>query len=649
MKTPRPCLLVVVLLLAATTPARAADGALKDKASNCKQIVWEGGVHPTKVCAKPYGAKKCAKTCKPWLDLATAGEMRAHPRMALVIGNGGYKELSKLENAKNDAEAMSVKLKLLQFDVTEVYDADADAMQSVIDAFTEKLVPDVVAFFYYAGHGAAPGGKDNYLLPVDIDKAKIQKNPKMLKRAAFDVSNIVKDMEERQTKVNIVVLDACRDDPFGGGSRAVGAGGMASISPPEGSVIVFAAKSGQTAGDGVGVEGHGLFTDSLLQHMESHAHLPLLKLMGMVRSDVFKLSGQKQRPEIIADLIDDAENMLLDGNIAKRTAISAPAGGAGGYDSEKVAKLETQLAKADAKEAQKRKAVEAREKEDVKREKEAAEADAALDGKASRKKQAAERKDKLVAETKKAEEEEQRLEREEQALRRQQDSRTHVQTQEELVAQLKEEIKELVQEEQYVDAGAKKKVLEAAQQVLEKMGACSASGTCTATDRKGPGWAATFGFGSSGGTVDGEKTEPSPETGGEEAGAPQETGNEGEDQAEEASTQEGGGVWAAITPWLTAGTPIPGTTFRLYTAFGTVVAGVGCCLVAKTELVKINGNNTPCVLIGLMSIGLCICHILGWGLLWTLSALSVKPEDAEASIVLLICGALPYIFFRIFF
>ena len=130
------------------------------------------------------------------------------------------------------------------------------------------------------------------------------------------------------------------------------------------------------------------------------------------------------------------------------------------------------------------------------------------------------------------------------ALRRQQDSREHVQAQQGLVAQLKEEIKQLVQQEDYSAASAKKKVLEAAQQVLEKMGACSASGTCTATDRKGAGWAARFGFGGSGGTGDGVKTEPSPETGGEKAGAPQETGNkEGEDQTEEASSaQEGGGA-----------------------------------------------------------------------------------------------------------
>jgi uncharacterized caspase-like protein len=375
------------------------------------------------------------------------------------------------------------------------------------------------------------------------------------------VSNIVNDMEDRQTKVNIVVLDACRNDPFAGGDRDwSSAGGMASISPPEGSVIVFAAKSGQTAGDGVGVDGHGLFTDSLLRHMESHAHVPLLKLMGMVRSDVFKLSGNKQKPEIIPDLIDDAENMLLDGNIAKRTASSAPAGGGGGGESEKVAKenarLKAQLEKADAKGAQKRRAAEAREKEDTKSEKEAAEADAALGSTEARRKAVVARKkkrrEKAEKQDEKDEKEEEKLALKGEALRQQQDSRTHVQAQQGLVAKLKNEMQAFKDADDFDAAGAKKKLLEAAQQVLEKMGACSASGTCTATDREGQGWAARFGFGGSGGTGDGVKTEPSPETGSGEAGAPQETGNnEGEDQTEEASSaQEGGGAWAGIKPWL---------------------------------------------------------------------------------------------------
>ena len=203
-----------LLALALVQPAAAAKRDLTDKKANCKQLVWKDGVHPSKVCATKYGAKNCAKSCAPWLQLAAAGEMSVHPRMALVIGNGRYTDLPAIENAKNDAEAMTTKLKLLQFDVTEVYDADFETMQDAIDAFTEKLVPDVVAFFYYAGHGAAPGGKANYLLPVDIDKEQIQKKPKKLRQAAFAVRDIVGNMEEKQTKVNIVVLDASRDDPF---------------------------------------------------------------------------------------------------------------------------------------------------------------------------------------------------------------------------------------------------------------------------------------------------------------------------------------------------------------------------------------------------------------------------------------------------
>jgi uncharacterized caspase-like protein len=468
----------LLLLLVAGCSARAAT--LKDKESNCKQLVWKEGEHPTEVCATKFGQRKCAKTCAPWLQLAAAGEMVAHPRMALVIGNGRYKDLADIENAKNDAEAMTTKLKMLQFDVTDVYDADFETMQDAIDSFTKRLVPDVVAFFYYAGHGAAPGGKANYLLPVDINKEHIQEKPKKLRQAAFAVRDIVGDMEDKQTKVNILVLDACRDDPFGGGSRAVGAGGMAAISPPEGSVIIFAAKSGQTAGDGKGEDGHGLFTGSLLRHMESHAHEPLLRLVGKVRSDVYKQSGNKQRPEIIADLIDDAEDMMLDGNVAKTTAsATGGAGGSGGgQQDDRVAKLEAELKEANAEKAQKSEIVKERNAEDVKSEKKQKEMAAASDTAKGRAKQAKarEKQNKVAAE--KDEKEVVMYEQKEREQRQQEAAEAQLVEQRAVVARLESELDALVKAKKWAATEAKQTEIDTAKAKLAQAISCNADGTC---------------------------------------------------------------------------------------------------------------------------------------------------------------------------
>jgi hypothetical protein len=288
-------------------------------------------------------------------------------------------------------------------------------------------------------------------------------------------------MEDQDTKVNIVVLDACRDDPFG---KRSGSGGMASITPPEGSVIIFAAGSGQTAGDGTGEDGHGLFTGSLLRHMELHAHEPLLDLANKVRLDVYNLSGEKQKPQVITALIGQSEKLMLDGNIAKTTV----SGSSNGQQDDRTAALEAEnkklMKEANPEKAQKSEAAKVREKQGEKGEKDRAEADAKASASEGRKKAAASRRDKMAAETQQAADEVAKMAQEEKASREQVERLAQLEEQRKLVAQLKEEIQELVQNEKYEAVVKKKKGLTAAEgklRELERVHSCSAGdGSCSA-------------------------------------------------------------------------------------------------------------------------------------------------------------------------
>jgi uncharacterized caspase-like protein len=229
-------------------------------------------------------------------------------RVALVMGNGAYLNTVALPNPANDARAMSAKLKGLGFEVVAGYDLDYQAMRRTVAEFAKEARGADMALLFYAGHGMQVGGT-NYLIPVDA---------KFDDETALDFETISADFVLRQmsndVKVRMVFLDACRDNPLArtlarsmSPSRSAGVGaGLAELKLQdqggEGSVIAFATSPGDVALDGEG--SNSPFTSALLRHIDA-PDTPIQTVMTRVTGDVFKETGQKQRPWVNASLIGE--------------------------------------------------------------------------------------------------------------------------------------------------------------------------------------------------------------------------------------------------------------------------------------------------------------------------------------------------------
>jgi uncharacterized caspase-like protein len=200
-------------------------------------------------------------------------------RTALVIGNGAYPN-NPLKNPTNDAEDIAQTLVALGFNVTKLIDANYAAMGRAIDAFGRQLEKDRgIGLFYYAGHGVQYQGA-NYLIPADSD---IQ-NPQDLPYDAIDVGKVLAKMEAAGNHANIVILDACRNNPFPGSERSAERGlAIVARQPPE-SMVIYATQPGATARDGEGR--NGVFTASFLHALSSNSSASLDTLMMQVTADV---------------------------------------------------------------------------------------------------------------------------------------------------------------------------------------------------------------------------------------------------------------------------------------------------------------------------------------------------------------------------
>src|SRR5581483_2581752 len=177
-------------------------------------------------------------------------------RVALVIGNAAYRK-SALRNPAHDAEDVAQTLKGLGFTVIRAQDADLKRMKQAIEEFASQMVEGAVALFYYAGHGVQVKG-ENYLIPIDADiKAENE-----VSYAAINANEILAKFETARTAVGIVILDACRDNPFSRSFRSQQKG-LASIDAPKGVLIAYATAPGKTALDGT--DRNGIYTSYLLK------------------------------------------------------------------------------------------------------------------------------------------------------------------------------------------------------------------------------------------------------------------------------------------------------------------------------------------------------------------------------------------------
>lgn len=216
----------------------------------------------------------------------TKGGAQVQKRVALVIGNSAYKGAPALRNPVNDAKAMSNALNRLGFEVIEVTDATQKEMNRAITLFGEKLNSESAALFFYAGHGLQVRGK-NYIVPVD---AQI-KSESAVASESVSVDTVLEQLNV--SSVSIVILDACRNNPFERSFRKMGGGGLAQMDAPKGSFIAYATAPGKTAADGDGK--NGLFTEELLKYINEPG-LTLESVFKRVRSSVATKSNDEQMP-----------------------------------------------------------------------------------------------------------------------------------------------------------------------------------------------------------------------------------------------------------------------------------------------------------------------------------------------------------------
>jgi predicted secreted protein len=214
-------------------------------------------------------------------------------KIALIIGNGQYSHFSKLKNAKNDAYDMNNVLKNQGFETLYLEDGTLKDMKKIVRKFSKKLRNGGVGFFYYAGHGVEVDGQ-NYLIPTNAQIP--EKNE--VEYEALSMNMIIDKMEDSNNRLNIVVLDACRNDPF---SRS-GGGGLAQINNAKGMYIAYATAPGKVASDGSGK--NGLFTTYLMQNIQK-PNLKLNDVFAKTRKEVYEKSNNKQLPWTSSSVIGD--------------------------------------------------------------------------------------------------------------------------------------------------------------------------------------------------------------------------------------------------------------------------------------------------------------------------------------------------------
>jgi uncharacterized caspase-like protein len=256
----------------------------------------------------------------------------AAKRLALVIGIDAYREVPALQKAVGDAGAIADKLAGLGFDVRKVIDADRRALNVELANFYGRISPGDTVLVHFSGHGVEIGGQ-NYLLPADIPLPESGQTD-LLKSEALSLSTLVETLGDKGAAVRLLIIDACRDNPFArSGKRSLGtARGLASIEPTKGTFIMYSAAAGQAALDRLGdsdTQPTSVYTRVLLQWMDKPG-LPLRDLAASVREDVENLSksvGHEQRPAYYDDLPRDFAFAPSSGGTSEPPPAQPPATG----------------------------------------------------------------------------------------------------------------------------------------------------------------------------------------------------------------------------------------------------------------------------------------------------------------------------------
>jgi Caspase domain len=251
--------------LAAVGPARSAHAEAIDKPANVGNPVGLGG---------------------------------PEQRIALVIGNSNYQNVARLPNPANDAKAVAELLNTAGFEVISATDLSHNQMIEVMQDFSAKIAgrgANTVAMIYYAGHGVQLAG-ENYLVPVD---AKISSEPDLI-GGSVRLVDVMATLEAIPSRMRIVILDACRNNPFPSLNEA--GRGLAIVDAPNGSIVGYSTAPGTEALDGVG--NHSPYTDAFLR-LAHEKNLPIEQLFKRVRLEVNNSTDGRQTPWESSSLTSD--------------------------------------------------------------------------------------------------------------------------------------------------------------------------------------------------------------------------------------------------------------------------------------------------------------------------------------------------------
>ena len=231
--------------------------------------------------------------------LGSAAAQQQEKRIALVVGNSAYQNITRLDNPRNDAVLMADTLLGLGFTLIGGHaqlDLDKPALDIAVQNFGRQIQGADVALFYYAGHGVQVNGS-NYLVPVSA-------NPTREADVDFqmvDINLVLRQMQGSGTRLNMVILDACRNNPFGARGLRSADGGLAQMRAPEGTLISYATQPGSVAQDGS--DGHSPYTKALAATVRV-AGLDIFQTFNQVGLTVKRETGGSQQPWVSSSPID---------------------------------------------------------------------------------------------------------------------------------------------------------------------------------------------------------------------------------------------------------------------------------------------------------------------------------------------------------
>ena len=232
----------------------------------------------------------------------------ANERVALVIGMSDYKSVVKLDNTLNDARDIAETLENIGFRVTTALETSAADLRTIVDEFAFRSETADLALIYYAGHGVEVQG-ENFIIPVDAD---VQSNQD-IQRQGVSLKQLLASVENAR-QMRIVILDSCRDNPFGDAldiaaleetaiiaeqTRSVGSAGLAEPSPDRGTMVAFAAKDGERALDGTGE--NSPFALALMENLVK-PDLEISLMFRQVRDQVLEVTQNQQEPHTYGSL-----------------------------------------------------------------------------------------------------------------------------------------------------------------------------------------------------------------------------------------------------------------------------------------------------------------------------------------------------------